>query len=130
MSSAASMASDMLRFFGEWNCRQSRSSTKRRTSSRRSTMVVVASEGMGLFVHVPQVNSKGAVFHQVEATGKAAAVCFSAKRGQSCEHPVILIGRDGTRQRMAQPHDEFGSLQVGELGRIVLHRLKQAGHGC
>src|SRR5687768_16229037 len=46
ISSAASIASDMLRFLGEWNCCQSRSATKRATRSRRSARVVEES-GMG-----------------------------------------------------------------------------------
>ena len=71
---------------------------------------------------------KRTVAHQIETAGQTRPVFFARQAFQGRQYSIDLALIDRGRDRVSQTHDVLGSLQIGELGGIVLHRLEQCGH--
>jgi hypothetical protein len=73
---------------------------------------------------------EGTVAHQVQAASEAAAIFGPIQVLQGLEYPLRLGLGDLARERVAQAHDVFGPLQIGEVLGVVCMERNRAVAAC
>jgi hypothetical protein len=67
--------------------------------------------------------------HEVEGAGEAGAVGGAGEGFERGKEALDLVLLHFAHQRMAQAHDVFRALEVGEFRGIVLHGGEKLGDG-